>query len=71
MKLQREGQAPFIIGGRVALGQAIMGLMNGSVFLWNFTNPQNTIPGEIVGMMSQPVIFFAQIWYVNRYGVTQ
>jgi len=71
MKLQREGQAPFIIGGRVALGQAIMGLMNGGVFMWNLTKPEAQIPGEIVGMMSQPVIFFAQIWYVNRYGVTQ
>ena len=53
------------------MGQAIMGLMNGGVFMWNLTKPEAQIPGEIVGMMSQPVIFFAQIWYVNRYGVTQ
>jgi hypothetical protein len=71
MKLDRDNKPPFIIGARVALGQAIMGLMNGGVFIWNFANPENTIPGEVVGMMGQPVIFFAQVWYVNRFGVTQ
>jgi hypothetical protein len=34
-------------------------------------NPENPIDGAIAGYLGQPLIFAAQVWYVNRYGVTQ
>lgn len=71
MKIQVEGKPPIIIGARVAIGQAIMGTLNAGVFLWNYMNPEQTIPGEIVGFIGQPIIFLIQVWYANRYGVTQ
>lgn len=70
MKIERQGQPPIIIGGRVVLGQAIMGAINAAVLIYNWTNPDNRIPGEIAGFLAQPLIFLAQVWYVNKFGVT-
>lgn len=70
MKINREGAQPIIIGGRVTIGQALLGGLNGGLMLWNNFNPENTIPGEVAGLIAQPIIGAIQIWYVNRYGVT-
>lgn len=70
MKIERDGGQPIIIGGRVVIGQAITGAMNVVVMVYNWLNPENPIPGEIVGMAAQPVVFGIQVWYVNKHGVT-
>ena len=70
MKIERETAPPIIIGGRVTVGQALLGGLNGSLLLWNHLNPENTIPGEVAGLIAQPIIAMIQIWYVNHYGVT-
>ena len=71
MKIEREGGQPLIVGGRVTIGQALLGLLNGSLLLYNHLHPEAPIPGEIAGLIAQPFIALVQIWYVNRYGVTQ
>lgn len=71
MKINRTEKPPIIIGGRIVVGQAIMGIINGAVLLFNYINPENPIDGAIAGYLGQPLIFAAQVWYVNRYGVTQ
>ena len=70
MKITVEGKPPIIIGARVTIGQALLSILNGSVWFWNFTHPEQQIPGEIAGILAQPLIFFIQVWYVNRFGVT-
>jgi hypothetical protein len=70
MKIERTESPPIIIGGRILLGQALTGAMNAAVLMYNWTNPENPLPGAIVGMAAQPLVFFAQVIYVNRYGVT-
>ena len=70
MKIELDGKPPIIIGARVALGQAIMGAINAGVLMWNWTNPDQKIPGELAGLIGQPLIFAVQVWYVNRHGVT-
>jgi hypothetical protein len=71
MKIEREGQSPVIIGARVTLGQLIMSVTNGAVVWYNWVHPENPIPGEIVGLVSQPIIFALQVWWVNKKGITQ
>jgi len=70
MKIERESAPPFIIGARVAIGQALLSALNGGVLLYNNFNPEAQIPGEVAGMIAQPIIFGIQVWYVNHYGVT-
>ena len=70
MKIERGDAPPIIIGTRVTIGQALLGALNGSLMLWNHLHPENTIPGEVAGLIAQPIIAAIQIWYVNRYGVT-
>ena len=71
MKIDRDGKPPVVIGNRVAIGQAILSLVNGSILVYNWANPENPIPGEVAGLLAQPIIFLAQVWWVNKYGVTQ
>lgn len=71
MKIDREGKPAVVIGQRVVLGQAIMGLINGGVMIYNWANPGEAFPGEIAAMMGQPIVFFAQVWWVNNHGITQ
>lgn len=71
MKIDRDGQPSIIIGQRIVLGQAIMGAINAGVFIYNWMHPENPFPGEVAAMAGQPIVFFAQVWWVNRYGVTQ
>ena len=70
MKIERENAPPIIIGGRIVLGQALTGALNAFVLIYNWTHPENPIPGEVVGFAAQPIVFAAQVWYVNRYGIT-
>jgi hypothetical protein len=70
VKIQREGQSPIIIGVRVTLGQLVMSVVNGAIFWYNWVHPEAKLPGEVVGMIAQPIIFFLQVWWANRYGVT-
>ena len=70
MKIERDNKPPIVIGQRVVLGQAIMGAINAGVMMYNWTNPLNPIPGEFAAMAGQPIVFFAQVWWANRYGVT-
>ena len=62
-------ESGIIIGARVTIGQLIMSLVNGGIFLYNWDNP-NPIPGEVVGMIAQPIIFVIQVWWANKNGVT-
>lgn len=71
MKIERDEAPPIIIGGRVVIGQAILSAVNAGVFIYNWLHPENPIPGEVAGFVAQPITFLAQVWYVNRYGVTQ
>lgn len=64
------GGTQLVIGNRVLIGQAIMGLVNFGVWIWNITHPERQMPGEIAGAMAQPIIFLAQIYWVNRFGIT-
>ena len=59
-----------VIGKRVVIGQAIMALLNAGVLLWNYVHPDATIDGSIASYLSQPIIFFIQVWWANKYGVT-
>ena len=70
VKIDREGKPPVIIGARVTIGQALLSLLNGGVLLYNYRHPETPIPGEIAGLIAQPIIALAQVWWVNRYGVT-
>ena len=71
MKFERKDKPPFIIGGRILIGQALLGALNTAVVLFNYFNPENKIDAAIAGYMAQPIIFIVQVWYVNRFGVTQ
>jgi hypothetical protein len=70
VKINRDDAPPIIIGGRILLGQALTGALNAFVLTYNWLHPENPMPGEIVGFVAQPLVFAAQVWYVNRYGVT-
>jgi len=70
MKIERNGKPPIVVGARVTIGQALLSLLNGGVLLYNWANPENRIPGEIAGLMAQPLIFAIQVWWANRYGIT-
>ena len=59
-----------IIGARVTIGQVILALVNGSVFMYNYANPDTPLPGEVVGFIAQPIIFAIQVWWANKKGVT-
>ena len=52
------------------MAQVIMSIVNGGVFWYNWTHPETPLPGEVVGMIAQPVIFIIQVWWANRHGVT-
>lgn len=64
MKIQREGKPAFVIGKRVTLGAAILGVANGLAAIF----PEHS--QAILGFVT-PVVFIAQIYVVNKYGVTQ
>ena len=70
MKIQREGKSPIIIGKRVVLGQGVLGVCNLLAAVWDWQNPDNLVPAAIAGLLAQVITFFAQIWVVNRFGVT-
>lgn len=71
MKIERQDQPPIIIGGRIVIGHALLGALNSAVLIYNYLHPENPVDGAIAGTLAQPLIFLVQVWYVNRYGVTQ
>jgi hypothetical protein len=70
MKINRKSGPPIVIGMRVTIGQVILSIVNGTVFWYNWRHPEQPLPGEIVGIVAQPLIFIAQVWWANRYGIT-
>jgi hypothetical protein len=69
MKIERQAKPDIIIGMRVTIGQVIMSLVNGGIFWYNWGNPE-PLPGEVVGMIAQPLIFVVQILWANYRGIT-
>ena len=69
MKIERANKPPIIIGGRVVLGQII-----GAACAWGFWIAeyfwQFEVPAAMVTQATTLLLGAAQIWYVNRYGVT-
>lgn len=69
MKIAREGKPSIIIGKRVVLGQVV-----GAALSWGFWLVeyfwQVEVPAAMVTQASTLVIGVAQIWAVNRFGVT-
>ena len=59
-----------VIGTRVVIGQAIMGIVNAGVWLWNINHPEQQVPGEVAGAFAQPIIFIAQVYWANKVGIT-
>ena len=64
MKIEREGQAPIIIGKRVTIGAFIGSIA--SVLAFYF--PEHATP---IVSGSTALIFIVQVIVANRYGVTQ
>lgn len=69
MKIQREGKPSIIIGKRVVLGQVV-----GAALSWSFWIVEYfwsiEIPAAMVTQASTLVIGVAQIYAVNKWGVT-
>lgn len=70
MQINRQGQPPIVIGKRVVLGQMILSAFNMIAGIWDWLNPENPIPAALIGVTAQVVTGLAQIWVVNKYGVT-
>ena len=71
MKIEREGQAPIIIGKRVAIGQMIASCVTIGAFTWDAFNPDSTLPAGVVMGITQVVTGMVQMIVVSRYGTTQ
>ena len=69
MKIEREGKTSIIIGKRVVLGQIV-----GAALTWGFWIAETflsfEVPAAMVTQATVLVIGLAQIWAVNKYGVT-
>jgi hypothetical protein len=69
MKIQREGKPAIIIGKRVVLGQIV-----GAALTWGFWITEEffnlQVPAAMVTQATVLVIGIAQIWAVNKFGVT-
>lgn len=69
MKIQRKAGADIIIGKRVVLGQII-----GAACAWGFwladTLWSVDIPAAMVTQATTLLLGIAQVWVVNKYGVT-
>lgn len=71
MRIKREGAPSIVIGKRVVLGQIILSVFSVGAGVWDWMNPENAVPAVLVGFAAQAVTGIAQIWVVNKYGVTQ
>lgn len=70
MKIERENKPAVIIGNRIPLGLAI-----GSAVAWFFWLGDTywwdvKVPTAMITQMTSLIVFFAQIWWVNKFGVT-
>ena len=70
MKIERENGRTIVIGKRVVLGQIIMGVLNTAATAWDWFNPDNPVPAGLVGYFGQAAVGAAQIYAVNKFGVT-
>ena len=64
MKINIEGQSPIIIGKRVTIGTAILGVANALVHFYPEQAPA-------ILALATPVIFVVQLLIVRYRGVTQ
>ena len=71
MKIERDGKQPILVGKRVVLGQIVLAAFNVGAGFWDWFNPDNPVPALLVGGAAQVVTGIAQIYVVNKYGVTQ
>ena len=69
LKIEREGQPPFIIGKRIAIGQMV-----GAFCAWVFWVAeyfwQFEVPAAMVTQATTLMIGAIQLYVVNKYGVT-
>lgn len=69
MKIERENKPPIIIGKRVMLGQIV-----GAACAWGFWLAEIfweiKVPAAMVTQATVLLLGLAQIWVVNKYGVT-
>lgn len=69
MKIERNDAPPIIIGKRVVLGQIIGAACSWAFWLaeyfWQFQ-----VPAAMVTQATTLLIGLAQVWAVNRFGVT-
>ena len=70
MKITRESKPSIIIGKRVVLGQMILSVFNVGAGFWDWINPDTAVPAALVGFAAQAVTGIAQIYVVNKYGVS-
>lgn len=69
MKFEREGKPPIIVGKRVVLGQII-----GAACAWGFWLGETfwgvQVPAAMVTQATTLLVGVAQLYVVNKYGVT-
>jgi len=64
MKIEREGSSPIIIGKRITIGAAILGIANALVHFYPDQAP------AILAIVT-PTVFVVQLVVANVYGVTK
>ena len=59
-----------IIGKRITLGMSIGGIITFLAYVWNLKNPDAELSAPALQGLTTAVVGLAQIFVVNRYGVT-
>ena len=59
-----------VIGKRIPLGMVVGGVITILVHLWNLTHPEAIVTTEIAMAANTVAVGIAQIFVVNKFGVT-
>lgn len=59
-----------VIGKRIPAGQIIGGIISVAAFFHNMYNPEMELPAHVVVAITTVAIGIAQIYIVNKFGVT-